>query len=157
MNILGIGPAEFIVICIIALIVFGPGRLPELARTLGKVMRELRRMSLEVTAEFAKELRDVEAISREVKETTETIKQAADIKKTLVESVEPALPSTSPPTGPSTGSGQGSGHRTAGESEEGTGSSEVQETTTQAEAERRPPAGRITENPANENETEDHE
>ncbi|NIO68465.1 MAG: twin-arginine translocase subunit TatB, partial [Anaerolineae bacterium] len=91
MNILGVGPAELLLIFVIALIVFGPGKLPELARTLGKALRELRRMSLEVTAEFAKELRDMEAISSEVKETTEEIKQAADIKRTLVESVEPAL------------------------------------------------------------------
>ena len=116
MNILGIGPAELIVVFIIALIVFGPGRLPELARTLGKAMRELRRMSLEVTAEFVKELRDMEAVSREVKETTETIKQATDIKSTLVESIEPAL--------------------TAGESREEPRNSDVQETTTQAEAEK---------------------
>ena len=127
MNILGVGPAELIVIFIIALIVFGPGKLPELARTLGKAMRELRRMSVEVTAEFAKELRDVEAISREVKETTETIKQAADIK-TLVESVESALPLTD--------SGQSSGQRTVGELKEEPRSSDVQETTTQVEAEK---------------------
>ena len=137
MNILGIGPAELLLIFVIALIVFGPGKLPELARTLGKAMRELRRMSLEVTAEFAKELRDIETISREVKETTETIKQAVDIKRTLVESVEPALPSTSP----STGSGQGSGHRTAGESREEPKSSDVQETPTQVKAEKKDTVG----------------
>ena len=117
MNILGVGPAELLLIFVIALIVLGPGKLPELARTLGKALRELRRMSLEVTAEFAKELRDIEAISSEVKETTEEIKQAADIKRTLVESVEPALG--------------------AGESEEEPRSSDVQETTTQAEAEKK--------------------
>ena len=117
MNILGVGPAELLLIFVIALIVLGPGKLPELARTLGKALRELRRMSLEVTAEFAKELRDIEAISSEVKETTEEIKQAADIKRTLVESVEPAL--------------------SAGESEEEPRSSDVQETTTQAEAEKK--------------------
>jgi len=117
MNILGVGPAELLLIFVIALIVLGPGKLPELARTLGKALRELRRMSLEVTAEFAKELRDLEAISSEVKETTEEIKQAADIKRTLVESVEPAL--------------------SAGESEEEPRSSDVQETTTQAEAEKK--------------------
>jgi Tat protein translocase TatB subunit len=142
MNILGVGPAELIVIFIIALIVFGPGKLPELARTLGKAMRELRRMSLEVTAEFAKELRDVEAISREVKETTETIKQAADIKGTLVESLGPAL--------------------TAGESKEEPKSSDVQETTTQAEAENKSTVGdeetsTRTATVAKENESEDHE
>jgi len=117
MNILGVGPAELLLIFVIALIVLGPGKLPELARTLGKALRELRRMSLEVTAEFAKELRDIEAISSEVKETTEEIKQAADIKRTLVESVEPAL--------------------SAGKSEEEPRSSDVQETTTQAEAEKK--------------------
>jgi len=117
MNFLGVGPAELLLIFAIALIVLGPGKLPELARTLGKALRELRRMSLEVTAEFAKELRDLEAISSEVKETTEEIKQAADIKRTLVESVGPAL--------------------SAGESEEEPRSSDVQETTTQAEAEKK--------------------
>jgi sec-independent protein translocase protein TatB len=132
MNILGMGPAELLLIFIIALIVLGPGKLPQVAKTLGKVIRELRRMSLEVTAEFAKELRDVEAISREVKETTDTIKQAADIKRTLVESVEPAFLST----GPSTDSGQGSGPLSAGESREEPKSPKVRETPTQVEAEK---------------------
>jgi sec-independent protein translocase protein TatB len=127
MNILGVGPAELVLIFVIALIFFGPGRLPELARTLGKAMGELRRMSAEVTAEFTKELQDVEDITREMKETTETIKQAADIK-TLVESVEPTLPSTSP--------SKDSGHRTAGESREEPESPHVQETATQPEAEK---------------------
>jgi sec-independent protein translocase protein TatB len=154
MNILGIGPAELLLIFIIALIVLGPGKLPDLARTLGKAMRELRRMSVEVTAEFAKELRDVEAISREVKETTETIKQAVDIKGTLVESAEPA-PS-------STGSGQGSGHRAADEAGEEPRSSDVQETPTQVKAEKKDTVGdeetsTWTATVAKENETEDHE
>jgi Tat protein translocase TatB subunit len=141
MNILGIGPAELLLIFIIALIVFGPGRLPDMARTLGKAVRELRRMSLEITAEFAKELRDMEAISEEVKETTETIKQAADIKSTLVESVEPALLSTSPSIPQPARDDAGSGHRTAGESREEPGSSDVEETTTQVEAEKKDTAG----------------
>jgi Tat protein translocase TatB subunit len=163
MNILGVGPAELLLIFIIALIVFGPGRLPELARTLGKAMRELRRMSLEVTAEFTKELRDVEAISREVKETTETIKQAADITSTLMEPVEPALPSTSPSTAqaegpevsPKSDSGPGSGHRTADESKEEPRNSDVQEAATQAEAEKKT-TGEMKQ-PAKENEIEDQE
>jgi len=142
MNILGVGPAELLLIFVIALIVFGPGRLPELARTLGKAMRELRRMSLEVTAEFAKELRDMEAVSREVKETTEAIKQAADIKSTLVESVGPAL--------------------TVGELREEPRIPDVQETPSQAEAEKKGTVGdEETSTRAatvvKENKTEDHE
>jgi sec-independent protein translocase protein TatA len=37
-----IGPLELIVVLIIALIVFGPKRLPELGRSLGKGIREFR-------------------------------------------------------------------------------------------------------------------
>ncbi|MGB7587175.1 MAG: twin-arginine translocase TatA/TatE family subunit [Solirubrobacterales bacterium] len=37
-----IGPLEVIVVLIIALIVFGPKRLPELGRSLGKGIREFR-------------------------------------------------------------------------------------------------------------------
>jgi sec-independent protein translocase protein TatA len=37
-----IGPLEVLVVLIIALIVFGPKRLPELGRSLGKGIREFR-------------------------------------------------------------------------------------------------------------------
>ncbi len=37
-----IGPLEIVVVLIIALVVFGPKRLPELGRSLGKGIREFR-------------------------------------------------------------------------------------------------------------------
>lgn len=37
-----IGPMEIVVVLIIALIVFGPKRLPELGRSLGKGIREFK-------------------------------------------------------------------------------------------------------------------
>lgn len=37
-----IGPLELLVVLIIALVVFGPKRLPELGRSLGKGIREFR-------------------------------------------------------------------------------------------------------------------
>lgn len=40
-----IGGTEVLIIVIIALVVFGPKRLPELGRTVGKGMREFRRAS----------------------------------------------------------------------------------------------------------------
>ena len=40
-----IGFQELILILVIALLVFGPGRLPELGRSLGRAMREFRRAS----------------------------------------------------------------------------------------------------------------
>jgi Tat protein translocase TatB subunit len=48
----GIGMPELIVILVVALVVLGPQRLPELARTLGKAMAELRRQTNDVVEEF---------------------------------------------------------------------------------------------------------
>ena len=48
----GIGPTELIVIMVIALIVFGPQRLPEIAGQIGKAIRDFRRMSADMTGEF---------------------------------------------------------------------------------------------------------
>jgi sec-independent protein translocase protein TatB len=45
---LNIGPQELIVVLIIALIVVGPQRLPELGRTIGKAMREFRKIQDDV-------------------------------------------------------------------------------------------------------------
>ncbi len=44
----GIGMTELLVILAIALIIFGPRRLPELAKQLGKAMREFKRATDEV-------------------------------------------------------------------------------------------------------------
>ncbi len=44
----GIGFPELIVIMIVALIVVGPAKLPDLARSLGRALQEFRRMADEV-------------------------------------------------------------------------------------------------------------
>jgi len=48
----GIGTPELIVILVVALIVLGPQRLPEVARLLGKGLAELRRATSGVTDEL---------------------------------------------------------------------------------------------------------
>lgn len=46
----GIGAGEFVVILIVGLIVFGPGKLPELGRALGKALREFRKAQAALSA-----------------------------------------------------------------------------------------------------------
>lgn len=40
----GIGPLELVVIAIVAVLLFGPDRLPEFARTAGRLLRQVRQM-----------------------------------------------------------------------------------------------------------------
>jgi Tat protein translocase TatB subunit len=49
----GIGMQEMVVILVIALIVLGPKRLPELARTLGRTLAEFRRTATDLRREFS--------------------------------------------------------------------------------------------------------
>lgn len=44
----GIGPVELIIILVIALLVLGPGKLPEVGAALGKSIREFRKAATEV-------------------------------------------------------------------------------------------------------------
>ena len=62
----GIGVAELVMIFVIALLVMGPQRFPEVARTLGRALRELQRMTRDIMDEFEVEAR---VLSREKEET----------------------------------------------------------------------------------------
>ena len=72
MDMFGIGLPELIVIMVVALIVVGPSKLPELAKSLGKVFNEFRRMADEVKETLEEEVlkeeekkEDVTELSRE--------------------------------------------------------------------------------------------
>lgn len=47
-----LSPLEILVVSAIALIVFGPEKLPQIARTIGRGISELRRMASDVKQEF---------------------------------------------------------------------------------------------------------
>jgi Tat protein translocase TatB subunit len=55
MELFGIGPLEFILLIIIALVVLGPERLPEVARTTARFLAQLRRLTAEISREFAED------------------------------------------------------------------------------------------------------
>src|SRR5262245_57035786 len=57
---------HMIVVFIVVLIVFGPQKLPELARGLGKLMAEFRKASTEFRTAFEEEMGDLERQAREV-------------------------------------------------------------------------------------------
>ena len=48
MNFLGIGFIELVIVLVVALLILGPNKMVEAARTLGKYMRELQRANAEL-------------------------------------------------------------------------------------------------------------
>ncbi len=60
MNFMGVGPAEIIVILVVALVVVGPERLPRMAADIARTIRELRKYTSSITAEFTDVIKDFE-------------------------------------------------------------------------------------------------
>jgi sec-independent protein translocase protein TatA len=75
---------ELIIIFVIALIVFGPRKLPQLGKSLGKSIAEFKRASNELRNTLEEEIR-VEETRREIMEPIESIGREA---KALVERAE---------------------------------------------------------------------
>ncbi|MEN9540927.1 MAG: hypothetical protein RLZZ459_1018, partial [Cyanobacteriota bacterium] len=61
MNVFGVGLPELAVIAAIGLLVFGPKRLPELGKTLGRTLKGFQSASKEFEQEFRKAVDTVEA------------------------------------------------------------------------------------------------
>jgi len=62
--------SEMIFIFVLALLIFGPKKLPELGKTLGKAMTEFRRASSELKSTFDREMSNLE---RETESTTKAL------------------------------------------------------------------------------------
>jgi Tat protein translocase TatB subunit len=73
-----IGPLEILVVAMIALIVFGPEKLPGIARSIGKALNELRRMASEVKSDFEAGLEDEPEPEPEATASTEELPQTSD-------------------------------------------------------------------------------
>lgn len=96
MNFMGMGPGELILVLIIAVIVLGPGKLPEVARALGKTMREFRSL----TDGFQNELRkELDSTTSQVKKDMKPLRDVANSVAT-VKNLDPvsALTSSVPET-----------------------------------------------------------
>ncbi|MDQ3808657.1 MAG: twin-arginine translocase TatA/TatE family subunit [Chloroflexota bacterium] len=83
MNLLGIGPMELVLIVVLALIVFGPAKLPELMGQFGRVIGEFRRATSELSDEFN---RTIQAELNEAKQTLDETKSALTEVRSAVDS-----------------------------------------------------------------------
>ena len=75
-----IGFPELIMIFVIALLLFGPRKLPEIGKSLGKAMNEFRRASNDLQRSLEEEVAadELKAAKREIQEAT-TLPPASDL------------------------------------------------------------------------------
>lgn len=113
MNFLGIGLPEIVLILIIAVIVVGPQRIPEVAVQLARAIRYLRGYATGVTAQMRAELdeltREYEEVRKELQEVRQVVSKdlssasedmdraTEDINRGLQESQPIIEPSAEPP------------------------------------------------------------
>jgi sec-independent protein translocase protein TatA len=72
-----LGIQEMVVIFVIALVLFGPKKLPELGRTIGKAITEFRRASNDLKASFEREMHTLERESQSISQVAQVT--ASDI------------------------------------------------------------------------------
>ena len=73
----GIGSSELLVILVVALIVIGPSKLPEIMRVIGKGMAEFRRVSNDVRSTLEAEIDRADQEHHQAESNQETTTAAA--------------------------------------------------------------------------------
>jgi TatA/E family protein of Tat protein translocase len=87
------GAGEIMVIMIVALLIFGPGKLPEIMGQVGRTVREFKKATRDLTGEFQESIHDVQSTMDEMKTTVtdmkrETTELAASIPASIESSVD---------------------------------------------------------------------
>lgn len=85
-----IGMPELILILVVALLIFGPERLPEIARTIGKTLRDLRAVATTAQKELTFEL---DTTSPSTQSNSQSTTNAPEINPATTATVTPSSPS----------------------------------------------------------------
>jgi sec-independent protein translocase protein TatA len=83
-----LGFGEILIILVLALLIFGPRRLPEMGRTIGRSLREFRRTTSEIRSELEADLDEPPRVTVE--------ERARKIEERKARSVPPAEDTTPP-------------------------------------------------------------
>ncbi len=93
-NTIVMGTSEILFILLAALLIFGPDKIPEIARNLGKGIRQLRDATTNVKKEMLKETQkaglDTEAIEKIKKDIKDT-KKIMNIKEEITNTIKREL------------------------------------------------------------------
>ena len=99
-----LGMPELILIFVVALLLFGPRKMPQIGRSIGRAMGEFRRASNEFKRTIedevaADDIREVEKDLKEIKKTITDPIGISDLKTSVKESLEQVVEPTADPEG----------------------------------------------------------
>lgn len=85
-----LGMADSLILMVMALVVFGPRRLPQIGRQIGKLMYEFRKASNDFKFQMEEELRNAEEADRRQKEEQERQRRLAENPPSQIEASTPS-------------------------------------------------------------------
>ena len=80
-----LGMADSLILMVLALVVFGPKRLPQIGRQIGKLMYEFRKASNDFKFQMEEELRNAEEADRRKREEAERQRTLAETQQVLAQ------------------------------------------------------------------------
>ncbi len=104
-----IGPTELILIFVLALLVFGPKKLPEIGKSVGKALREFKKASDEIKGRIEEEIQasEIKDVHRDIQSGMNSLRDGirdignvtgvTDLKKELASATDLNAPPSSPP------------------------------------------------------------
>ncbi|MDT7919459.1 MAG: Sec-independent protein translocase protein TatB [Meiothermus sp.] len=80
---MNLGMTEILIILLIALLLFGPRKLPELGRSLGQSIREFQRGAKNIREEFEKaaDVQELKEIKEEISKPLEELKKPLEARE----------------------------------------------------------------------------
>ena len=99
-----LGPAEILVILVVALLVFGPEKMPEIARQVGKGFREFRRVQQHLKSELRDVVSEFDSPSSGTSVEQQAVPMLPPREDPAAEAAEvPEPPAAAPTEAPATG------------------------------------------------------
>lgn len=119
MTFFGIGALEAMVILVVALLILGPGRLPEVMGEAGRTLREFRRMTKDLTGDLEGPISEIRSSLEEVQgefegTVREITRETKGIGKTITGTVDEAVQDVNPVNNSSTKSTSSASSRSEG-------------------------------------------
>lgn len=92
----GISGGELLIIFLLALVVFGPGKIPEIARMLAKGVNEVKKVQREINSEIHRYSGDIEREARQMQRGIDDLKNdllnSTDVKLSVTDDFDKSIP-----------------------------------------------------------------